>query len=435
MRLSIVSLLLIAAHVRAADEPIYFIPPDELVPDRVSTMDGGEVADWGHGSIDVPSAWKVTKGKGVVVAILDTGCDFDHRDLKEQIVGSKDFTGSRSGASDVNGHGSFCAGVVAAAENSTGVVGVAPEAKLLIVKVLGDKGSGSSSGIAAGIDYAADQGAHVISMSLGSTQRDPFTCAAIDRAVARGVIVCVAAGNSGPRENTVGWPGSCPDAVCVAAVDESLHAAGFSSRGQRLDVSAPGVAIRSCYPGDRFATMSGTSMATPYVAGCAALYVAAVKAKGGKVDPKEFASLIASTARDLAPPGRDTATGYGLIQPAKLVGDPPVVDPDPPVPVPPGGGLELVLPGATLGGKKIKRIVFEFEDAAPARADPVKPAPPPVYTPANPAAAPRAAAQPRGFPPAQPGFRWEVYPDGRWGLVQDGVKACPDGNCPLTPKR
>ncbi len=352
----------------AAAEPDreYKLPPNELAPSAVQALtDAGDVADWGHAAIGVPDAWKVTKGKGARVAVLDTGCDSGHRDLKAQIVAARDFTGSRSGSSDVNGHGSHCAGIVLAAENAVGMVGVAPEAQLLVGKVLGDSGSGLSSGIAAGIDWAVEQGADVISMSLGSPSEDARIRAAIAAARARGVLVIAAAGNEGPREGTVGYPGGSPGVICVAAIDSALATASFSSRGRQVVVAAPGVNIRSCYPGDRFATMSGTSMATPYVAGCAALYVARCKALGVKPTPDDFAKRIGETAKDLPPSGRDTATGFGLIQPAKLLpaGDAPVPDPKDPVvptPVPIGDKVDLVLPGLTLDGRPVKRIVLEL---------------------------------------------------------------------------
>lgn len=354
-----------AAGADGMPNPEYRLPRDELVPgDVVILADAGDVADWGHAAIGVPDAWKVTKGKGAKVCVLDTGCDGGHRDLKRAAL-VKDFTGSRSGAADVNGHGTHCLGVIGAAENGVGMVGVAPECELISGKVLGDNGSGLSTWIAAGIDWAVEQGADVISLSLGSPAADQRIKAAVDRATAKGVIVVAAAGNEGPREGTVGYPGGFAGVVCVAAIDNKLATAGFSSRGPAVYVAAPGVNVRSCYPGDRFATMSGTSMATPYVAGCAALYVADCKARNLKPSPAEFSARVKDTADDLPPKGRDTATGYGLIRPAKLLGEnaPPV--PMPP-PQPPGNGDVIEInPGPNLpilvGGRKVKRIVLELE--------------------------------------------------------------------------
>lgn len=343
----------------------YKLPPNELAPDQVLvSQEAGDVADWGHATIGVADAWKVTKGKGATVAILDTGCDQSHRDLKAQLVMAKDFTGSRSGSSDVNGHGSHCAGIVLASENGVGMIGVAPEARLLVGKVLSDSGSGLSTWIAAGIDWAVENGADVISMSLGSGSPDSRIGAAVQRALDRGVIVVAAAGNEGPREGTAGWPGSFPGVVCVAAVDVNQKVANFSSRGKSVVVAAPGVNVRSCYPGDRFATMSGTSMATPYVAGCAALYVAHAKARGQKVSPAEFAKAVETTSKDLPPAGRDTASGFGLVQPAKLLpqdGTDPVIPPLPPVV---GDRLEITVP-PEYQGRKLLKIVLEFAPAKP----------------------------------------------------------------------
>ncbi len=341
------------------------LPKDELAPQElvVITAEAGDVRDWGIDYLKIPEAWKVTKGKGATVVVLDTGCDAGHRDLGRVKV-LKDFTGSRSGAADVNGHGSHCLGVVGAAENNVGMVGVAPECTLISGKVLGDNGAGLSSWIALGIDWAVEQGADVISMSLGSDAPDPRIEAAVKRARAKGVIVVAAAGNSGPRENTAGWPGSFEGVICVAAHDDGGKIANFSSRGKSVVVAAPGVNVRSCYPGDRFAVMSGTSMATPYVAGIAALYVASRKANGVQWSQEEFAKLISTTSVDLPPNGRDTASGFGVIQPVKMVATKPEPK-EPPKDPPANGDTVVIVPPVdlplTAGGRKVKRIILELE--------------------------------------------------------------------------
>lgn len=342
------------------------IPDDEIAPEELVaiTSESGDVKDWGHEFLNVPEVWKTTRGKGVTVAVLDTGCDKDHRDLKRVKLG-KDYTGSRSGPADVNGHGTHVLGVVGGEKNDVGMVGIAPECNLISIKVLGDTGSGLSSWIAAGIDEAVASGADVISMSLGSDAPDARIKAAVDRALAKGVIVVAAAGNSGPRENTVGWPGAFPGVVCVAAVDREGKIANFSSRGRTVVVAAPGVAIRSAYPGDRFATMSGTSMATPYVAGCAALYVSACRASGFSPKPEDFLAALAETSKDAGPTGRDTAYGFGFLQPVKLLPvkkDEPKPPPtDPPPPTPGVDRIEIVMPGMTFNGRKVTKVVLELE--------------------------------------------------------------------------
>jgi subtilisin len=201
---------------------------------------------------------------------------------------------------------------------------------LLIGKVLGDSGSGGDTGIAAGIDWAIAEGADIVSMSLGSSNPSPTINAAIKRGLDKGIIFCVAAGNSGPGPNTVDWPGAYSGVVCVAAIDKSLQVASFSSRGLPLIACTPGVQIVSCYPGDRLASLSGTSMATPYMAAVAACWVQDRKAKGLTHTCPDFIQALTATVRDLGPVGKDTAYGYGLAQIAKMViGDPKLPPPDP----------------------------------------------------------------------------------------------------------
>jgi subtilisin len=321
--------------------PVYRLPPGEMVPVGLEVVRtaAGEGQDWGLAAAGVPQAWARTKGRAVRVAVLDTGADMAHPDLKEAIVATKDFTGSASGVSDVQGHGTHTAGTIAARENGVGMVGWAPECGLIVGKVLGDDGSGAGAWIAAGIDWAVGQGADVISMSLGSSAPDETIHAAIKRAAAAGVIVACAAGNDGPKEGTVDYPGGFPEVVCVAAVDKTPAAAGFSSRGKAVLVAAPGVNVVSDYPGGRLATMSGTSMATPAVAGTAALWVAS-HPEVTKVDrPAKFKAALQATSKDIAPAGRDTATGFGLVQPAALVGG---TTPPPP----PAGGVLVIDPDA-----------------------------------------------------------------------------------------
>jgi subtilisin family serine protease len=318
-------------------EPIFKLPPFKVEQIFVAMA---ETQDWGLKLFGIPKVWSRTKGEGVKVAVLDTGVALDHPDLKGQIVAARDFTGSRSGPADLHGHGTHCAGVIAAAENDTGVVGVAPKAKLLVGKVLGDNGSGGSGGIAAGVKWAADNGADIISMSLGSSSPDGAIHSAIKYAASKGVFVIAAAGNEGPYENTVGYPGGFPECVCVAAIDQAKRIAKFSSRGRAVDVAAPGVDILSTYPPKNYARLSGTSMATPFVAGVVALLLARQKATGN-VTIKSIDDLLAAikkTSVDAGSSGHDNQFGWGLIDPDSLV--PKAEDAPPP---PPPGGLSIAL--------------------------------------------------------------------------------------------
>lgn len=316
-------------------EPIYRLPPEEMKPQLMLLAEElAESRDWGHGPLQLEECHAITRGEGVKIAVLDTGCDMEHSDLKDRIEVWQDFSGSRTGANDVQGHGTHVASIAAANMNSGGIIGAAPSARLLIGKVLGDQGSGASSWISNGIRWAKVQGAHIISMSLGGPSQDAVIASAVREATQAGIYVVAAAGNEGPREGTVGYPGGLADCICVGASDRENRPASFSSRGQQLDVAAPGVSIRSCYPGGRYAILSGTSMATPYVTGCIALLLSYLKNLNLRwPTPAELLDLLKRNSKDIHTPGFDTATGYGLIQPLALLKV--VVPPAPPVPIPP----------------------------------------------------------------------------------------------------
>lgn len=306
----------------AADPPVIGLPPGELRPHKVYRVEADSGPDWGVVLLRCPDAWAKTRGKGVKVAVLDTGADASHPDLKDALDADdlKNFTTSRYGATDRQGHGTHCLGSVLGRGS---LAGVAPEATGIAAKVLGDDGSGSVVWIADGIRWAAkDRSADVISMSLGGAGRDSWIPAALAEAEALGCIVVAAAGNDGPAEGTVGYPGGYAQCVAVGALDINQAAARFSSRGAAVFVSGPGVNIRSTYPGGQYATMSGTSMATPHVAGLAALWVAAHPEVPKKERPAKFRAALQAACKDLGPVGRDTAYGWGFPDATKLVAAP-----------------------------------------------------------------------------------------------------------------
>lgn len=228
--------------------------------------------------IQAPKIWNQTKGKGVNVAILDTGCDTAHPDLKERIVGGRNFTkddgGNPNVYEDYNGHGTHVAGTIAAIQNNTGVVGVAPEANLLIIKVLGQNGSGQYEWIIKGIDYAIEQKADIISMSLGGPEDVPELHEAIQRAVTNSILVVCAAGNNGDGDDLTDefdFPGSYNEVISVGAIDLERHSSTFSNSNNQVDLVAPGEKILSTYLKGTYATLTGTSMAAPHVSGALAL--------------------------------------------------------------------------------------------------------------------------------------------------------------------
>ncbi|MFF5538418.1 S8 family serine peptidase [Streptomyces cinerochromogenes] len=243
--------------------------------------------------IGAPTAWAAGyTGKGVKVAVLDTGVDTSHPDLKNQVLESKNFTAAAD-ATDHFGHGTHVASIVAGTGAKSGgkYKGVAPDAKLLNGKVLDDSGSGDDSGILAGMEWAAAQGADVINLSLGgydTPEVDPLEAEVNKLSAEKGVLFAIAAGNDGPQ--SIGSPGSADAALTVGAVDKKDKLADFSSTGPRTgdgaikpDVTAPGVDITAAAAkgsvidqevGEKpegYLTISGTSMATPHVAGAAAI--------------------------------------------------------------------------------------------------------------------------------------------------------------------
>ncbi|MDZ4780088.1 MAG: S8 family peptidase [Planctomycetia bacterium] len=316
--------------------------PVRLPPYRVQAVMHAlsEVVDWGLSAYNVPAHWKNTRGQGVRVAVLDTGIDADHPDLATAIDDARDFTGSRSGIADRVGHGTHVAGTIGARRNDQGVIGVAPECRLLIAKVLGDDGSGSSDKVAAGIDWACAQGADILSLSLGSPQDDAVLRNAVARAAAQGKFVICAAGNSG-RPNSVDDPARWPDTVAVGAVDRDGRIASFSSRGDEVDLCAPGQDVLSTFRDGSYAKLSGTSMAAPFVSGIAALLLAKHRDGGGATPVATHQQLVEHllrTATDAGPAGKDPHYGFGLINPDSALGE---ASGDKPAP----SGIWVFIPG------------------------------------------------------------------------------------------
>ncbi|MFD1424617.1 S8 family peptidase [Laceyella tengchongensis] len=225
---------------------------------------------YGPQKIQAPQAWDITEGSGAKIAIVDTGVQSNHPDLAGKVVGGWDFVDNDSTPQDGNGHGTHCAGIAAAVtNNSTGIAGTAPKASILAVRVLDNSGSGTWTAVANGITYAADQGADVISLSLGGTVGNSGLQQAVNYAWNKGSVVVAAAGNAGTTAPH--YPAYYSNAIAVASTDQNDNKSSFSTYGSWVDVAAPGSSIYATYPTSTYASLSGTSMATPHVAGVAGL--------------------------------------------------------------------------------------------------------------------------------------------------------------------
>lgn len=269
---------------------------------------------WGIDRIDANLAWGTTSGDPIKVAVIDTGIELAHPDLKNNIKGGYNAIYPWKSANDDNGHGTHVAGIIAAENNSIGVVGAGPQIDLYAVKVLSRNGSGYLSDVIEGIDWAIANNMQVINMSLGTTSDVQSFRDAIARANTSGITQVAAAGNDGLAVN---YPAAYPEVIAVSATDSADAITSWSSRGPEVDLAAPGLSIYSTYKGQDYRTLSGTSMATPHVAGTAAL-VLTQTAKcdadlDGSCSPSEVQDRLQVTATDLGIAGPDGLYGYGLV--------------------------------------------------------------------------------------------------------------------------
>ncbi|NUM34238.1 MAG: S8 family peptidase [Candidatus Brocadiae bacterium] len=275
---------------------IYLCKEEQMIHPIAATS--RETKAWGvkHIKADKAQASGVT-GKGIVVAVVDTGVNLNHPGFAPgQVLANlgKSFVSGEADAEDGHGHGTHCAGTVASAE-----YGVAPDAKIVPVKVLSKSGSGSWDGVMKGVQYAAET-ADLMSMSLGggASASGNVVETAVKNAIKAGIHCVIAAGNSGPNAKTIGTPGVVLEAVTVGAIDNKGVIASFSSRGPTVyntskpEIVAPGVNVPSLWKNGGTNTISGTSMATPHVAGLVALILSTNKS----LTPEQVKALLIKTA-------------------------------------------------------------------------------------------------------------------------------------------
>lgn len=308
-------------------------PDDAAASDEMATLAKRKAptgqAQYALKKVRAAEAWQITRGSAdIKIAVVDTGADLGHPDLRSQIVGSTNVIGWRgklglASAKDDNGHGTHCAGVAAAATNAEGVSGMAPGCKLLIAKALGADGAGATSDIVRGIRWAASAGADVISLSVGGEDDSAAMRDAVKDAIASGIVVVAAMGNEG--KTLKNYPAAYPGVIAVGATNSQDKVSAFSTRGSWISVSAPGANILSTTPtykvfmsktdngalGATYGQLSGTSMATPLVAGVAAL----IKSKNPRWTPAQVKKAIERSAVKLTP-AFNTSSGHGRVDAA-----------------------------------------------------------------------------------------------------------------------
>lgn len=295
--------------------------------------EGVQAQQWGLKALEAKAAWKTTKGRGVTVAVLDTGVDASHPDLRENVRGGKDLVrmGATQGDRAWARHGTAMAGIIAGhghGENGRdGVLGVAPEARILPVRVLLEdtdpqrKKARDKRGdaLADGIRWAADQGADVINLSLGddssSAHPEAREDAAVRYALSKGAVVVASAGNGGEDGDHVSYPAAYPGVLAVAAVDRYDARAAFSTRRWYATVAAPGKDVVIADPDRTYYEGWGTSAAAAFVSGAVAL----VRAAHPDLSPGQIRELVADTARNTPEGGRSDAVGTGVVDPAAAI--------------------------------------------------------------------------------------------------------------------
>jgi serine protease AprX len=345
-----------AMHVRPAD--IETLSRDETVEYIWPDLPVHTCLDVSVPRIQAPLVWDAGfRGEGTKIGIVDTGIDPSHNDFEGRLVAMTSFVGGDG--TDDNGHGTHVTSIAA----GTGVVsngkyrGVAPAASLYVAKVLDADGGGMMSGVMAGIEWAVDQGVHVINLSLGSSGSCDGTDALstlCDQAVQQyGIVVCAAAGNEGPRSSTIGSPGCARWVVTIGAVDDADKVTNFSSRGPtsdgrvKPDLVFPGAGIVAAQANDTalgpvvapgYVKLSGTSMATPHATGSVALLLQAKP----DLTPNQVKWALLTTALELGENPNDQGSGRGDVFAAyqKIVSETPPDLPDPPEPAPPGPSPE-----------------------------------------------------------------------------------------------
>ncbi|MET8215455.1 type VII secretion-associated serine protease mycosin [Streptomyces hirsutus] len=321
------------ATARSATLSVLLAAGLALLPATAAHADSIRDQQWGLDALHTQEVWRTTRGAGVTVAVLDTGVDAEHPDLAGNVLAGKDLVGfgATTGDRPWARHGTAMAGIIAGhghgVGNGEGVLGIAPEAKILPVRVILEDGDPSrakarstrGSALAEGIRWAADHGADVINLSLGddsaSAHPESGEDEAIQYALRKGVAVVASAGNGGEKGDRVSYPAAYPGVIAVTAVDRYGTRAPFSTRRWYATVSAPGVDVIIADPDRKYYEGWGTSAAAAFVSGAVAL----IKAAHPGLTPAQLKSLLEDTARNAPADGRDDSRGFGFVDPAAAI--------------------------------------------------------------------------------------------------------------------
>ncbi|MCI4063144.1 type VII secretion-associated serine protease mycosin [Micromonospora sp. R77] len=305
--------------------------PAWLAPDRPSRVDQVRDEQWQLDELRARTAWRTSTGRGVIVAVIDSGVDGSHPDLAGQVLPGIDLVAPGGGEGpDPVGHGTTVAALIAGRnDDDRGVVGLAPDARILPVRVLDDENRYDDAMIVAkGVRWAVDNGAKVINLSLGGSGDSPALAAALDYAFARDVVVVACTGNLATSNSPKVWyPAREPGVIAVAGLERSSENLWSGSiTGHETVLTAPATSLYGARPPDGYWRVQGTSFASPLVAATAAL----VRARYPELPAGEVVNRLLVTARDIGPTGRDDRFGYGLVDPvAALTADVPPVGRNP----------------------------------------------------------------------------------------------------------
>ncbi|WP_438351653.1 S8 family peptidase [Paenibacillus sp. FA6] len=264
---------------------------------------------WNLPAIETNKAWDLSKGSAdVIIAVVDTGVDLAHPDLKGNLVDGYNVVDPSKPPTDDVGHGTHVSGIIGAVvNNNEGVAGISWYNKVMPVKALDSSGAGTTYSVAEGIIWAADHGAKVINMSLGNYADSEFLHDAIKYAYNRDIVIVAATGNDNTERP--GYPAAYPEVFSVSATDSDMKRASFSNYGDYIDVVAPGTSIASTYLDNQYAALSGTSMASPHVAALAGL----IRSRNPNLNNEEVMDLMRESVVDLGDKGRDKYFGYGQV--------------------------------------------------------------------------------------------------------------------------